>query len=119
VNVVKITLATGESAVIEMTNVGGFTKPGTNNMTYRWKYRGASSQPVQSGEGTLTENWVTTVDKATMVTGRRSQPGDDCTIRAGGINIEWCFFFDNMLHHYPSRASLSALPANAFDKEPL
>ena len=47
-NVVKVTLTTGEAAVIELTNDEAYIKPGSNTMTYRWKYRRAPSQPVQN-----------------------------------------------------------------------
>lgn len=116
-NVVKITIPSGETAIVELIVNGAYSTSRMNTAKYRWKYLGLHSQTVQTGEGGLTEAYETTTlkrdDGATVITTKYKE-GNDLTIRAGGITIEW--HLGNVLHHYTSRATLTVLPSNSFEK---
>lgn len=116
-NVVKITIPSGETALVELEVVGTYSTSHMNTAKYRWKYRGLPSQPVLTGEGVLTEAYESTTVKkedGSTVTSNKFKEGNDMTIRAGGITIEWSL--GNVLHHFPSRSTLTVLPSNAFDR---
>lgn len=115
-NVMKIKIPSGETALVELTVNDTYSTSRMNTAKYRWKYRGLHSQPVQAGEGTLTEAYESTTVKkedGSTVISTKFKEGNDLTIRAGGITIEW--HLGNVLHHTPSRATLTILPSNSFE----
>ncbi len=116
-DVVKITIPSGETALVELAVAGTYSTSRMNTAKYRWKYRGLHSQPVLAGEGVLTEAYESTTVKkedGSTVTSTKFKEGNDITIRAGGITIEWRL--GNILHHFPSRATVTVLPSNSFNR---
>ncbi len=115
-NVVKIIIPTGETAVIEMTNVDGYDLSGENVLDYRWKYRAAPGQPVQTGKGTAKHEFVDIeINGGQTHTIKPGNNSDDSILRAGGISILWTD--QNVLRHFASHGSVDILPPDSFEKD--
>ena len=114
-DVVLIKRPSGEVAVIQFTGFDPFT---TNSVplsaSYRWRYRSATSQVIQSGKGRVCESY----NRKPRADGKgfdvTPKADNNTTVRAGDIWIEWSY--SGWLYYYPSRATIQILISDAFDK---
>ena len=111
-DVLFIQTPSGGTAVVQ------FTSFGANKADYRWRYRAAKSQPIQSGEGQVVESY----DRKRRADGNIEvvrKDDHDTTLRAGEIWIEWSQGRPGKgwLYYRPGRAKVQILKPDAFEKE--
>ena len=105
--VALIKIPNGATALVEFTATTlPPPKTGPATGTYRWKYRPGPGEPIQTGEGKLTNSQ----DPYTKM----EDAGYDSYIQAGGIFIEW--FPTNELRYIDVKGTVTKLPAGSFDQ---
>jgi len=118
-DVVLIKRPSGAVAVVQFTGFGSLTDSGPLTASYRWRYRSASSQPVQSGTGQVRESY----DQKPNADGKSFEvtpkADHDPTVRAGDIWIEWSYGTESSgyLYCYATRATIQVLSSDSFDKD--
>jgi hypothetical protein len=112
-DVLLIEVKNGPRAVVQ------FTELAARKGSYRWRFRRAGSNEVLSGTGTVVEKYEDIPD------GRGHGhmlplPGHDTIVRAGDIRAAWSWadWKVSYLYFQPSRASVTVLPAESFEKGP-
>jgi hypothetical protein len=113
-DVVFIKTQSGAVAVIQFTSFDSFTNSGPLSASYRWRYRAAPSQPVQSGTGLVREDYNRTPSADGKGYDVTPKADHDTTVRAGDIWLEWSY--KGWLYYYPARATLQVLSSDAFDR---
>jgi len=117
-DVVLIRTLSGAVAIVQFTRFDSFTNSAPLSATYRWRYRSASSQVVQSGEGRVCESY----DRKPNADGKgfdvTPRSDHDTTVRAGDIWIEWSYNLESSgwLYYYPKRATIQIFGSDAFDR---
>ena len=118
-DVVLIKRPSGAVTVIQFTSFDPFaTSSVPLSASYRWRYRSALSQVIQSGKGRVCESY----DRKPSADGKSfdvtPKADHDTTVRAGDIWIEWSYHTESSswLYYYPSRATIQILNSDAFDR---
>jgi hypothetical protein len=111
--VLRIEVPNGPRAVVQ------FTELAARKGSYRWRFRRVGSTEVLTGTGTVAEMYEDIPDGP----GRGHMlplPGHDTIVRAGDIRAAWSWadWKVSYLYFHPRRATVTVLPAEAFDKEP-
>jgi hypothetical protein len=117
-DVVLIKAQSGAVAVVQFTKFDPYTDSSRPSASYRWRYRPATSQVIQSGKGQVRESYnrkPTADGKDVEVTPKADH---DPTLRAGDIWIEWSSNneLSGWLYYYPTRATIQILSSDAFDR---
>ncbi len=95
-----------------------FTSFGPDSASYRWRFRPAGSQIVESGTGQVRESYdsKTKVANIYLLT-----PKSDnlTTVRAGDIKLKWSYASTKKgwLYYHPDRGSVQILSSDAFNKD--
>jgi hypothetical protein len=117
-DVVLIKRPSGAVAVIQFTSFGPFTtNPVPFSASYRWRYRSAPSQVIQSGAGQVCESY----DRKRSADGKgyvvTPKADHDTTVKAGDIWIDWSYGTESSgyLYYFASRANIQVLGSDAFD----
>jgi hypothetical protein len=119
-DVVLIKRPSGAVAVVQFTSFNPFASNSTPlSASYRWRFRSAPSQAVQSGTGRVYESY----DRKPSADGKGSdvtpRADHDVTVKAGGIWIDWSYGTESSgyLYYYESRAKIQILSSSAFDRD--
>jgi hypothetical protein len=109
-DVVRIQTLSGATAVVQ------FTKFGTGNASYRWRYYSAKSQPIKIGTGQVRESYKS---KPNADGSYSPAPDDNETVRAGDILIEWSSGGTGTawLYYNTNSATIQILSSDAFEKD--
>jgi hypothetical protein len=112
-DVLLIEVKGGPRAVVQ------FTELAARGGRYRWRFRRAGSGEVLTGTGSVAEKYEDIPDGP----GRGHMlplPGHDTIVRAGDIRAAWSWadWKVSYLYFHPRRATVTVLPAEAFDKQP-
>jgi hypothetical protein len=111
-DVIVIKSPAGAVAIIQ------FSSFDSKTASYRWRYRAAKSQPVQSGKGQLRESYNRKPhpEGGYIVT---PKPDHDTTIRAGDLHITWSYgsSTNGYLYYNTNRATIQIMASDAFDKD--
>jgi membrane-associated protease RseP (regulator of RpoE activity) len=111
-DVLFIQMPSGAAAVVQ------FTSFGPDTASYRWRYRAAKSEPIQSGVGSVRESYDR---KSKGDAGYEVMPkaGHNTTIRAGGIILEWSYGSTSMgwVYHDGIGAAIQVFGVDAFDMD--
>jgi hypothetical protein len=116
-DVVLIKRPSGAVAVIQFTSFGPFT---TNSAplsaSYRWRFRSAPSQAIQSGTGEVRESY----DRKPSANGKgydvTPRADHNTTVKAGDIWIDWSYGTESSgyIYYFASRAKIQVLGSDAF-----
>ena len=111
-DVLLIHIPSGATAVVQ------FTRFDTNKADYRWRYRAAGSQAIESGRGRMIESY----ERKAKGDGNyevRPKADQNTTVKAGEIWIEWSpgGTGKGWLYYYPSRASIQVLKSGSFERD--
>jgi len=116
-DVVMIKRPSGAVAVIRFTSFGSFTiNSAPLSASYRWRFRSAPSQAIQSGTGEVRESY----DRKPNANGKgydvTPRADHNTTVKAGDIWIDWSYGTESSgyIYYFDSRAKIKVLGSDAF-----